>query len=116
VSLILKLTVAVVFAIVIAVPLASSAELSGTIVDYAGATQPHAQVMLRGVGKAARQTQLTAADGQFRFTDLASGKYELKVSSSCHKTYKKQLMLEADSRLKLDIALKLGNRRCVGTD
>lgn len=111
-----KRAIVLIVALSTAGPFAICAELSGTVVDYVGATQPHAKVLLRNSDKSVRRAQETTADGQFHFAGLPSGKYELKISCGCLKTYRQQLTLNAESRLKLDIALKLGDKRCVGID
>jgi Ca-activated chloride channel homolog len=53
--------------------------LQGTIVDPAGSPIPGATVELLAGGKAVAKT-VTAADGGFRFADVAAGTYDVNVS------------------------------------
>src|SRR6187399_1599145 len=58
---------------------AAGVVLQGTIVDPAGSAIPGATVELIADGKTVAKT-VTAADGGFRFADVAAGTYDVNVS------------------------------------
>lgn len=60
----------------------SSASLTGTVADPAGAVIADARVIVRHKGTNRSQTAITNADGRFRFSYLSVGDYELKVESN----------------------------------
>lgn len=95
---------------------ALGAEISGRVTDHVGATQPNARVVLRKLDRSVKLSRETGSDGQFRFADLMPGRYELRVSCTCFRTVIQRLILDADSRVNLDINLKLADKRCVGID
>jgi protocatechuate 3,4-dioxygenase beta subunit len=67
--------------LVCAAPLiAQGVTVSGTVVDETGARVPGAVVTLAGPN--VRATSTTDAAGEYRFTDIASGNYEISVMAS----------------------------------
>lgn len=100
----------------LAFPRAYAAEISGTIRDNVGATQPKAIVILHRQDQKLDRKSKTAADGRYTFSDLQAGEYELSVASTCFKTIQKRVVLKPAASIMLDFGLVLRNRRCAGID
>ena len=109
-------TIVMTFVFSMIVPFALCAELGGTVVDNVGAAQPRAKVVLQNSDNTLKRIEETGEDGKFRFVDLPAGKYKLSISCTCFKTFKRQIILENDSRPNLDINLKQADKRCMGID
>ena len=86
-GLFLLFSLAVAFAISIAVPvaqgqtLASSATCSGSVLDSSGARVPNANVTLSSPEKGITRAFKTDAEGNFSFALLPAGSYTLTVSA-----------------------------------
>jgi iron complex outermembrane receptor protein len=86
---------------------AQSASLAGQVVDPDGAAVVNAAVVLMPVPSGASQTQVTGADGSFRFTGLRPGEYRVEVTSGGFSLYAQTVTLTAGERTmtaELDIA------------
>jgi hypothetical protein len=66
----------------------SPGNISGTVVDPSGAAVAGAHVVLMRDGKSPKQEVLSGDDGQFSFTNIAPGPYEITVSSELFTTQK----------------------------
>src|SRR5437762_5888327 len=67
---------------------APQANLRGIVTDPSGARIPRATVQLRGT--AGEQTQTSDANGQYAFTGLAPGRYDIQVTAPDFKTDRRQ--------------------------
>ena len=96
-----------------AVPLwaAATGSLSGTLTDPSHAAVPGATILL--VNTALKTEFRTTSDGQgfYSFPTLPVGHYDLTIGARGFKTQKKKnLTIDTDSALKVDVAFELGER------
>ena len=86
-------------------------QISGTLVDPAGALVPGQAVML--VNELDRQTRnfTTQTNGEFLFTDLVPGNYTLRISLAGFKSYEQRgINVSAQEKLALhDIRMQVGD-------
>jgi hypothetical protein len=72
-----------------------SGTVSGTIVDRTGALVPGARVTLTRDGKALGQDALSSNDGQFAFTNVTTGSFQLAVTAAGFATQTSSGLLHA---------------------
>jgi hypothetical protein len=65
----------------------SSGSISGTIVDQTGAAIAGAKIMLTREGQTSRQELQSGDDGQFSFSGIAPGPFELTITSAAFATH-----------------------------
>ena len=89
----------------------SAAQLTGVVLDPAGAAISGASLNLLSVDEA--RNGKTGADGKFQFSDLPSGAYELRVSSPGFRAKTiSDMMLEVGSSESLSVTLQLESNPC----
>ncbi|MEW6209276.1 MAG: carboxypeptidase regulatory-like domain-containing protein [Acidobacteriota bacterium] len=81
-------------------------EISGVVTDPNGAVIVEARVILRLEG-GREQTQITDQKGQFRFTHLAMGQYEIEAQKEGFKSYITQTKVDGKSHSPLRIVLSI---------
>jgi hypothetical protein len=87
----------------------SGGSISGTVKDPSGAVIAAAQVSSRNTGTGVVQTTQTNTEGVYAFPSLPVGTYEIDISLSGFKPYKRTgLTLDVNSKLKVDADLQLG--------
>jgi Ca-activated chloride channel family protein len=82
--------------------------LQGTIVDPAGVAIPGATVELIDGGKPVAKT-VTAADGGFKFADVAAGTYEIRVSLAGYRQTHATVVIGSTVPRPLRLALLVGS-------
>ncbi|HLH31119.1 MAG TPA: carboxypeptidase-like regulatory domain-containing protein [Terriglobia bacterium] len=82
----------------------ASGTLKGVVTDPSGALIPGATVQLRG--PAGEQTQTTDANGQYTFTGVRNGTYDIQVSAPDFKTDQRQAV-NINGATTLDVQLAL---------
>ena len=88
----------------------STAELSGTVTDESGATVPNAKVVLTRVDTGASQPTTADASGQYHFTLLKPGVYNLSAEAQgFKKTIQNGFELQVDQSAEINLKLSLGS-------
>ena len=83
--------------------------ISGMVSDPSGAFVAGATVTLKNVGNGTNHTTTTNDQGQYSFPVVPVGKYELEVSSSGFRPYKKiGLAIDVNSALQIDATMQIG--------
>ena len=90
---------------------ARSFEVSGVVLDPSGAVIADAKVTLRRDGGRSAETKTANQRGEFRFTRIASGDYEIEVRRDGFKPTITQLMVGAKSPSPLEIVLPIADVR-----
>jgi hypothetical protein len=84
--------------------------VTGTILDPANATVPGAQLTLRNSETGVLTEARTTPTGNYTFTSIPVGTYDLTVQAAGFKTaVEKQLMVQIDQTLRLDVRLTVGS-------
>lgn len=86
-------------------------ELSGTVFDPGGEALREAKIILRHSANSAEQTKNTDQKGQFRFTRLAGGEYEIEVQKEGFKTTVTKIRVGVAASAPLRIVLPLAEVR-----
>jgi hypothetical protein len=87
----------------------SGGSISGTVKDPSGAVIAAARVSAFRTGTSLVQTTQTNAEGVYAFPSLPVGSYEIDISASGFKPYKRtSLTLDVNSKLEVDADLQLG--------
>ncbi len=82
----------------------------GTVVDPSGSVVAKAKVTVREVATGLMRAELTGDSGEYSIPQLPAGIYDLTVEqTSFKKAERKAIELRVDDRLRIDIALTLGN-------
>jgi hypothetical protein len=89
-------------------PFNGMAEISGTVTDVTGAVVPNASVEVHEVSTAKLRTAKTNATGQFSFSGLPFGDYEVQVASPGFKTISRGFTLRVRDRAVLTAVLTVG--------
>src|SRR5579884_1128317 len=85
--------------------------LSGTVSDQTGAQVPGVRIALKAVDTGVERTTVTGDDGAYAFPALAVGVYQIDIEQRGFKPYRKTgLRIDADSSLRVDATLELGER------
>src|ERR1700687_3042333 len=83
--------------------------ISGTIKDRSGAVIPDVGVIVRNVDTGVERTSATNGDGFYAFTAIPGGHYEIEISHTGFKPYRRTgLLIDVDTALKADVVLDLG--------
>ena len=92
------------------------AGVQGTVSDSAGALVPDAKVVLKNTETAKTQEATTNAEGFYRITGLAPGKYELTVEKTGYKkSVAESLNVSAENIQGMDVILEIGEITAVVT-
>src|SRR5215510_7601883 len=84
---------------------APQASLRGVVTDPSGARIPRATIQLRG--PAGEQKQTTDANGQYSFTAVAPGRYEVEVTAPDFKTdQRREFNISGSTTLNVQLALE----------
>lgn len=82
--------------------------IRGAVTDLSGAAIPHASVTLQNAAGGTIATATTDANGQFAWTTIAPGQYELQISATGFTTGSERLDLQARDLALLKPTLKVG--------
>ena len=84
--------------------------VTGTVTDPTDATVPGAKLVLRNTETGALSETQTTPTGNYTFTSLPVGTYDLTVQAAGFKTeVEKQLAVQIDQTLRLDVKLEVGS-------
>ena len=84
--------------------------VTGTVMDPADAGVPGAKLLLRNTETGARTEAQSTATGNYAFTSIPVGTYELTVQADGFKTaVEKELQVQLDQTLRLDVKLAIGS-------
>src|SRR5260370_12639768 len=89
--------------------LRQSVSMSGTVLGPSGALVPGASVHVRGQHGDIQQSTQADAVGEFRFSGLPEGRYEIRVEQTGFKPYETRLRLHGQSARQLRIVLAIAN-------
>jgi hypothetical protein len=90
---------------------ATGGSISGTVKDQSGAVIPEAGLTLVNLDLASRYKTYADAQGFYSFPNLPVGRYELTIEASGFRTQTKTgLVVHADSALRVDVDLRLGEQ------
>ncbi len=85
--------------------------ISGTVSDPQVQAVAGATVTAINTGTNIRQSMKTSTDGNYSFVDLPVGTYDIEVESAGFRTYRrKNLVVDANSALRVDVPVTLGDR------
>ena len=87
----------------------SQGTITGTITDEQGGRVANATVTVVQIGTNQKYTAITSSDGIYAIPSLPIGEYELSVNATGFSTVKHpKVVLEVGQRLRVDMALKVG--------
>ena len=87
----------------------ATAQISGTVRDESGAVIPGAEIKVTQTATGASRAATSNEEGQYIFPTLPLGPYALEASRLGFTSYMQTgIVLQVDSRINIDIALKLG--------
>jgi len=87
----------------------ATGQISGTVRDASGAVIPGVEVKVTQTATGASRTALSGEDGRYVFASLPLGPYMLEASQPGFTTYVQMgIVLQVDSNLTIDVALKVG--------
>src|SRR5882724_1099423 len=86
-------------------------DVSGVVVDISGALIGDAQVIIRKTGGRPEQTKKTNQKGEFRFTRVASGAYEIEVQRDGFKPTTTQITLSTQPLAPIRVVLPIADVR-----
>jgi Carboxypeptidase regulatory-like domain len=85
--------------------------ISGSVKDASGAVVPQATVSITNTDTGVRQMLTTDDNGAYSFLDVQVGRYNLEVSATGFRPYKRTgIILDANSALTIDAVLEVGAR------
>lgn len=86
-----------------------TAGLSGTVLDASSARIPYASVIVRNTGSKATEITRTSETGEFSFTNLPAGTYNVEIAKAGFQLYKQEnVALAAGSAQNLSAVLNVG--------
>ena len=83
-------------------------EVTGHIVDPSGAVIPGAKVTLTNTATNAVRTTVSTASGDYTFSAVAPGQYQLKVEQASFKTVMSSVQVQVQQTVRLDLTLQIG--------
>jgi uncharacterized protein YfaS (alpha-2-macroglobulin family) len=90
-------------------PFNGLAEIAGTVTDVTGATVPGATVTASEIGNRKIRSTKSDANGQFQFTGVPPGKYEVRIFAQGFNTSSRRFTLAARDRATLSATLSIGS-------
>jgi hypothetical protein len=88
----------------------ATAQITGTVKDQSGAVVPSAKLTLRNPGTNVAHSTLAGKDGEYVFTSVPIGTYELEVEQQgFDKFVQKGITLQINQNARLDVALRVGS-------
>jgi Carboxypeptidase regulatory-like domain len=88
----------------------ATAQMTGTVKDPSGAVVPGATVTLRNSGTNIAHSVTASKDGEYFFTSVAIGTYEIEVEQQgFNKFVQKGITLDINQNGRLDVVLKVGS-------
>src|SRR5579872_5053299 len=110
----LFLIVAVLLAPVLVLAQAFYGSIVGTVTDTSGGILAGAAVTVTNLGTSERRATKADSSGNYRFLELAPGRYRVDVESPGFKHLTRdQILVEVQSDLRIDAALEVGDTRQV---
>ena len=86
-----------------------TAGIAGTVTDPSGEVVPQATVELVNPETGGRNETLTGSQGEYVFTLLRPGKYQLTISHAGFRTYQRSnIVLEVNEKANIDVRLEVG--------
>ena len=87
----------------------TSGSILGTVSDNSGAVMPGASVTATNLGTSDKRTAETDAAGNYRFVNLAPGRYrvESEVTGFKHMT-RDEVVVQVESAVRIDLAMEIG--------
>jgi hypothetical protein len=84
--------------------------VTGTVTDPTDAAVPSAKLVLRNTATGARSETQTTLSGNYAFTSIPVGTYDLTVQAAGFKTeIERQLDVQIDQTMRLDVKLSVGS-------
>lgn len=88
----------------------AAGDISGTVRDPSSGVVPNASVVIRNTATGIEQTTQSNADGFYAFPSVAVGQYELDVTHTGFKPYKRTaIRIDVNTKLQVDIDLEIGS-------
>ncbi|MGH9455283.1 MAG: carboxypeptidase-like regulatory domain-containing protein, partial [Terriglobia bacterium] len=84
------------------------ASVTGEVTDPNGAAVPNAKLTIRAPSMEFTRTTVSNGDGIYEFVGLQPGDYEVAVAASGFGPQVRKFTLEVSQRLRLDMAMSLG--------
>lgn len=82
----------------------------GTVSDATGSAVPEAAVTLTNVGTADRRTMQSDSEGNYRFLNIAPGRYRLEVErTGFNKIVREPITVEVESAVRIDVGMAVGD-------
>ncbi len=89
---------------------AGSGTISGAVSDSSGAVMPGATVVASNDATGFKRQSVVSSSGDFSLVGLQPGEYTVNVEMQGFKRYSaKDLKLEVDQNIRLDVKLEVGN-------
>lgn len=85
----------------------NSGSIEGIVKDPSGASVPHATVEISNLVSGYSRTTSTAADGNFRFTNVPFNPYHMNVTAAKFAPYSQDIEVRSGLPLRVEAALKL---------
>jgi uncharacterized protein YfaS (alpha-2-macroglobulin family) len=89
-------------------PVGEFAEVTGKVLDRAGAVVPGATITLRSVGTRGTRTAHSDREGEFTFAALPPGRYSAEIMSPGFMALRSEVTLQARDRAVVSAALSVG--------
>jgi hypothetical protein len=87
----------------------TTADILGRITDSSGSVVPSAKVMLQNAGTQDVRTATPTAEGEFLFTLLQPGRYDLRIEAPGFKTFTATMInVVSGDRKRVDASLEVG--------
>src|SRR5438093_8607094 len=87
----------------------ATAQIAGTVRDESGAIIPGVEIKVTQTATGAVRTTLSNEEGRYVFANLALGPYMLEAKQPGFKSFiQTGIVLQVDSNLTIDVALKVG--------
>ncbi len=102
--------VGVLCACISALAQSDTSSLTGTVTDPSGAAIPNAKIVVRNSATQAERVSITNENGNFNFTNLASGNYRIRVEATNFQTTTLDgVHVDPNIGRRVDISVKVGD-------